>query len=46
MIQTLGIALILVGALMWHVAASQANPTNIRDVWKDILATMQGEALK
>jgi hypothetical protein len=43
MIQSLGILFILGGAILFHIAASNINPSNINEVWRDILATMQGK---
>lgn len=37
--QSMGIIMILVGALCFHIASSNENPLNIREVWKDILNT-------
>lgn len=38
--QSFGIGLVLLGALMFHIASHNENPLNIREVWKDILSTM------
>jgi hypothetical protein len=45
MIQAGGIALILFGALMFHVAASNSGASNITDVWNDMLKTISGETI-
>lgn len=38
--QSLGLGLILIGGIMFHIAASSALPQTFSDVWKDLLALM------
>lgn len=38
--QSLGIGMILLGAIMFHIASHGDNPGSIQDVWKSILSTI------
>jgi hypothetical protein len=38
----MGIVMILVGGLCFHIAASNSNPLDIKEVWKDLLTTFDG----
>jgi hypothetical protein len=46
MIQASGIMLILLGAIMFHIAAGSSGLSSIGEIWKDMLAVMEGKALK
>lgn len=40
--QPLGIAMILLGAVLFHVASHGDNPGSITDIWKSILNSISG----
>lgn len=46
MVQAIGAVLVLIGALAWHVAASDTEIHGVSDIWNDYLLTMQGKKLK
>lgn len=41
MIHAGGILLILIGGVLFHIAASDKNITSPQDIWKDMLDTLQ-----
>jgi hypothetical protein len=44
MIQGVGGMLVLIGAIMWHIASSKVYPkSGIADVWNDFIQVMQGK---
>lgn len=42
MILSAGFIFVLIGAMMWHIAAADTGALNIKDVWLDMLKTLQG----
>jgi hypothetical protein len=43
MTQAFGFILMLVGAIMFHIAAGTTSASTIQDVWVDMLKTMKGQ---
>jgi len=40
MVQAMGIAMVLLGAILFHIAAGGKKLNNVGDIWKDILDTI------
>ena len=40
--QAVGVLLMLLGVICWHVASNDSPVQNITDVWDDILEVMNG----
>lgn len=43
MTQAIGAFLVLIGAMMWHIASAHMPHHNVTDIWNDFLKIARGD---